>query len=115
MNTQNEYIEILCPVCGRAMGRKATVRIPAYRGKTKKGQVIKSEDYLDFMIRNYDENKEIAILKEATGRNSFKNYRRLAWQELDKDKKTKFKQLLKLALKSLLKRKIITKKFLSSL
>ena len=110
-----EYIEIICPICGRAIGKKALVKIPAYRGKTKKGQVVKSEDYLDFMIKNYDENKKIAIIKETSGRSSFKNFKRLSWRNLDKEKKEKFKILLKLALKSLLKKKIITHQFLKNL
>ena len=110
-----EYIEIICPVCGRTMGRKATVRIPAYRGKTKKGQVIKSEDYLDFMLRAYNEDKKIAIIRETAGRGSFRTYKSLSWKELDNEKKEKFKKLLRLALKSLLKRKIINRQFLTSL
>jgi len=110
-----EYIEIICPICGRGIGRKATVRIPAYKGKTKKGQVIKSEDYLDFMIRNYDMDKPLAIQRITKGRSSFQNWKRLSWKEIDKEKRDKFKRLLTLALKNLLKKKIITKKFLENL
>ncbi|OQX86965.1 MAG: hypothetical protein B6D55_04710 [Candidatus Omnitrophica bacterium 4484_70.2] len=115
-----KLIQILCPICGRTIGRKATVRIRKLgkRGRprkgekrgvktTRKGYVLESEDYLDFMLREYDFNKKIAIEKE-TGKAGLKNYRWLDWQDLDKEKREKFKKLVLKAISYLLKNKILS-------
>ena len=108
-----EYIEIICPICGRGMGRKAIARIPLYRGKTK-GQVIRSEDYIGFMLSHYDFNKEIAI-RRKTGKAGFKEFERLSWKDLDKKKQEDFKKLVLKAISFLYKKKILSKKDLQKI
>jgi len=102
----SEYIEIICPICGRSIGRKATIRKPLYRGR--RGQVIKSIDYIEFMLDNYDLDKEI-VIKRKTGKAGFKDFERLSWKDLNKEKQKQFKELIIKAFQYLLHKKIINK------
>jgi len=102
-----EYIEIVCPICGRTMGDKATERIKPYP-KARSSIVISKIDYLDFMINNYDMKKKIGIIKQ-TGKAGFGNFKKVNFEKLPKTKKTKFRKLCIMAIKYIIERKIIKK------
>jgi len=106
-----EYLEILCPICGRGMGEKATRRFKKYGHSTI---VLEKEDYLDFMLDNYDLNKKIAIIK-GTGKAGFKNFRRIDFKDLPLEKKDKLKRLILVAIKNCFNKQIITRKDLELL
>jgi len=94
-----EYLEVLCPICGRGMGRKATARIR----KGKSHIVTRAEDYIDFMLRVYDDKKPFGYIRQ-TGKAGFKEIKKIGIKE-DPEKFKKFKRLFLKAIKSWLDKK----------
>lgn len=104
------YVEVLCPICGRGMGTKAK-RKKTVRGR--KGIVLESKDYLDFMLENYDENKPFGVIKQ-TGSMGFKNWHYISIKD-EPVRYMKFKKLVLLALRSMLKKKWLIKEDIKKL